>query len=122
MLILGHGVKIKAPIKGINGWGIKSDTICFGGDEDDIFPSSDRCNRTTNCGVFDLATERLHDCLNELERQRIHTELKTIFKIIPASNRATTPERSRPNRIAILYSAETPRRIVAVNHTQIARP
>ncbi|CAN6857287.1 unnamed protein product [Brassica oleracea var. botrytis] len=56
MLILGHGVKIKAPIKGINGWGIKSDTICFGGDEDDIFPSSDRCNRTTNCGVFDLAT------------------------------------------------------------------
>ncbi|KAF3567654.1 hypothetical protein DY000_02012890 [Brassica cretica] len=56
MLIFGHGVKIKASIKGINGWGIKSDTICFGGDEDDIFPSSDRCNRTTNCGVFDLAT------------------------------------------------------------------
>ncbi|CAN6865731.1 unnamed protein product [Brassica oleracea] len=27
----------------------------------------------------------------------------------------------KPIRIAILYSAETPRRIVAVNHTQIAR-
>ncbi|CDY59912.1 BnaA09g14250D, partial [Brassica napus] len=57
MLIFGHGVTIKAPIKGINGWGIKGDTICFGGDEEDIFPSSDRRNRTTNCGVFDLATD-----------------------------------------------------------------
>ncbi|KAL0693706.1 hypothetical protein Bca4012_060886 [Brassica carinata] len=55
MLIFGHGVGIKAPIKDVNGWGIKSDTICFGGDEDDIFPS-DRYSRTTNCGVFDLAT------------------------------------------------------------------
>ncbi|CAG7861462.1 unnamed protein product [Brassica rapa] len=32
------------------------------------------------------------------------------------------PGEVKPNRIAILYSAETPRRIVTVNHTQIARP
>lgn len=55
MLIFGQAVTIKAPIKDVNGWGIKSDSICFGGG-DDSFPSSDRYDRTTNCGVFDLAT------------------------------------------------------------------
>uniref|UniRef100_A0A0D3DFB1 Uncharacterized protein n=1 Tax=Brassica oleracea var. oleracea TaxID=109376 RepID=A0A0D3DFB1_BRAOL len=39
-----------------------------------------------------------------------------------SDNRATTLARSRPDQIAILYSSDSPKTILAVNHTQIARP
>ncbi|CAH2059658.1 unnamed protein product [Thlaspi arvense] len=59
MLIFGHGHTIRAPIKEINGEGIKGDSICF--DDDDLMPGSDYLSayRKINCGVFDLATSTI---------------------------------------------------------------
>ncbi|ESQ51909.1 hypothetical protein EUTSA_v10017543mg [Eutrema salsugineum] len=55
MLIFGHGLTIRAPVKVIDGEGIKSDSVCFMGD--DLWPGQDyfNTNRRTKCGVFDLA-------------------------------------------------------------------
>ncbi|CAD5320217.1 putative F-box protein [Arabidopsis thaliana] len=59
MLIFGHGVTIRAPILDINGLGIKSDSICFRGD--DLWPLSQLFIPITQpmCGVFDLATSTI---------------------------------------------------------------
>ncbi|EOA25500.1 hypothetical protein CARUB_v10018843mg [Capsella rubella] len=58
VLIFGHGVTIKD----VNGWGIKSDSICFG--NDDLCPTSGcaarfKPNKKNKSGVFDLATSRI---------------------------------------------------------------
>ncbi|CAH8358662.1 unnamed protein product [Eruca vesicaria subsp. sativa] len=54
MLMLGHGVTVRSPIKEINSTdeGIKSDSICF---IDDLWPSADYFNprRQINSGIFD---------------------------------------------------------------------
>ncbi|KFK31075.1 hypothetical protein AALP_AA6G065000 [Arabis alpina] len=60
MLIFGHGVTIRAPVKEIDGGGIKSDSIGFLGC--DLWPApayfhSD--NVPVKCGVFDLATSTI---------------------------------------------------------------
>ncbi|CAL9235356.1 unnamed protein product [Arabidopsis halleri] len=62
MLIFGHGVTIRAPILDSNGLGIKSDSICFRGD--DLWPVSHLFNpiipiTQPKCGVFDLATSTI---------------------------------------------------------------
>lgn len=56
MLIFGHGVTVRAPIKDINGEGIKGDSMCFL--EDDLWPVThylDINRRRNYWGVFDLA-------------------------------------------------------------------
>ncbi|EOA27353.1 hypothetical protein CARUB_v10023468mg [Capsella rubella] len=54
MLIFGHGVTIRAPIKDIDGSGIKNDSICFR--SNDLWPV---LGTERNCGVFDLATSTI---------------------------------------------------------------
>ncbi|CAA7049890.1 unnamed protein product [Microthlaspi erraticum] len=53
MLIFGHGVTIRAPVRD-GGDGVKSDSICFV--EDDVWEDSDHLSK---CGVFDLATSKI---------------------------------------------------------------
>ncbi|WZY72567.1 hypothetical protein YC2023_004807 [Brassica napus] len=54
-----------------------------------------------------------------------HFELFTLDKpgsVRPVRQPCDHSGEVRPSRIAILYSAESPRTVVAVNHTQVARP
>ncbi|KAF8105258.1 hypothetical protein N665_0161s0055 [Sinapis alba] len=60
LILLGHGVTVRSPIKEINnGEGIKSDSICF--IDYDLWPTADYFlpNRQINCGMFDLATSTI---------------------------------------------------------------
>ncbi|XP_010509919.2 PREDICTED: putative F-box protein At2g33200 [Camelina sativa] len=59
MLIFGHGVTVRAPIKDINGLGIKSDSICLR--DGDLWPVSFYFDivQLPNFGVFDLATSTI---------------------------------------------------------------
>ncbi|KAL1209732.1 putative F-box protein [Cardamine amara subsp. amara] len=54
MLVFGHGITVGLALKDL-GNGIKSDSICFV--DDDVWPDhQDHEHRTSNCGVFDIAT------------------------------------------------------------------
>ncbi|KAL0722227.1 hypothetical protein Bca4012_036826 [Brassica carinata] len=55
MLIFGHGVTIRGPVKDR---GIKCDSICFI-DDDHLSDNYLATRRDANCGVFDLATRRI---------------------------------------------------------------
>ncbi|CAH8358654.1 unnamed protein product [Eruca vesicaria subsp. sativa] len=59
VLIFGHGVTVRSPIKEINGEGIKSDSICF--IDYDLWPGAEYFNpgRQIKCGIFDLATSTI---------------------------------------------------------------
>ncbi|KAG7536673.1 hypothetical protein ISN44_As13g006070 [Arabidopsis suecica] len=59
MLIFGHGVTIRAPMKDISSLGIKSDSIWFSGEG--LWPEIDPYSPYTplNCGVFDLTTSTI---------------------------------------------------------------
>ncbi|XP_010418659.1 PREDICTED: putative F-box protein At2g33190 [Camelina sativa] len=65
MLIFGHGVTIRAPVKDISGGGLKSDSICFL-DDDYLFDNT--MKRQPVYGVFDLATSTItwHTGLEDL--------------------------------------------------------
>ncbi|EOA29127.1 hypothetical protein CARUB_v10025394mg [Capsella rubella] len=67
MLIFGHGVTIRAPVKDISGGGLKSDSICFLYD-DHLFENDLTMKRQPICGVFDLATSTVawHTRLEDL--------------------------------------------------------
>ncbi|XP_022544223.2 LOW QUALITY PROTEIN: putative F-box protein At2g03610, partial [Brassica rapa] len=55
MLIFGHGVTVRAPVKDV-GDGVKSGSICFV-DDDYVWPDHD--HRGSNCGVFNIATNEI---------------------------------------------------------------
>ncbi|KAL1206136.1 putative F-box protein [Cardamine amara subsp. amara] len=67
MLIFGHGVTIRAPVKDISGGGLKSDSICFL-DGDHLSDSYLTMMRQPLCGVFDLAASTItwHTRLEDL--------------------------------------------------------
>ncbi|KAL1191817.1 putative F-box protein [Cardamine amara subsp. amara] len=57
MLVFGHGITVALALKDL-GNGTKSDSICFV--DDDVWPDhQDHEHRTSNCGVFDIATSRI---------------------------------------------------------------
>ncbi|KAH0932598.1 hypothetical protein HID58_009715, partial [Brassica napus] len=59
VLIFGHGVTVRSPIKEIDGQGIKSDSICF--IDYDLWPGADYFyhTRQIKSGIFDLATRTI---------------------------------------------------------------
>ncbi|KFK31076.1 hypothetical protein AALP_AA6G065100 [Arabis alpina] len=82
MLIFGHGVTIRAPVKDISGGRIKSDSVCFL--HNDLWPSKDDFgyyNRDISSGVFDLVTNTIR-----------YESLFYVFKLIAESKKCERVE------------------------------